>query len=79
MASRATRPSATSRMIAVAVNVLPVEPNWNSVSSSTGNGFSTLVTPHTARCSAPSWYTPTETPGTASRSADSATHACNVS
>jgi hypothetical protein len=32
-------------MIAVAVNVLVVEPNWNSVSVSTGNGFSMLVTP----------------------------------
>jgi hypothetical protein len=30
-------------MIAVAVKVLPVEPNWNSVFSSTGSGFSMLV------------------------------------
>ena len=44
-ASRSTRPCSTRRMIAVAVNVLPVEPNWNNVCSSTGSGFSTLVTP----------------------------------
>jgi hypothetical protein len=32
-------------MMTVAVYVLPVEPNWNSVPASTGSGFSTLVTP----------------------------------
>src|SRR5437016_8053003 len=33
---------------------LPVEPNWNSVFSSTGSGLATLVTPWKAECSSPS-------------------------
>ncbi len=44
-ASSAIFPSATSRITAVAVTVLVTEPIRNSVSGSTGSGFSTLVTP----------------------------------
>jgi hypothetical protein len=31
--------------MATDVNVLPVEPNWNSVAASTGSGLSMLVMP----------------------------------
>jgi hypothetical protein len=44
-ASRSTFPSATRRIIAVAVKVLVTDPSTNTVSGSTGNGFSMLVTP----------------------------------
>ena len=44
-ASSAIFPSATRRITAVAVKVLVTEPSTNTVSGSTGSGFSMLVTP----------------------------------
>jgi hypothetical protein len=49
------------------------EPSRNSVSSLTGNGFSTLVTPWQKKRSRPSWRTPTAAPGMWKRVAVSAT------
>ena len=47
-ASRSTSPRSTSRIRAVAVNVLVVEPIWKRVPASTGSGFARLVTPWNA-------------------------------
>ena len=51
-------------MIAVAVNVLVIEPIWKSVSGVTSSGCSMLVTPNAAVSSSPSKNMPSEPPGT---------------
>ena len=74
-ASSESLPASTSRMIAVAVTVLVIEPIWNSVSPSTASGWSTFVTPKPATVSSPSAMRPTATPGTGcSRIAASTTY-----
>ncbi len=77
--SSSRRPSSTSRIAAVAVKVLVIEPTWNRVSSSTGSGLSMLVTPNAAVCSTPSWSTPTATPGTRRRVTSASTKLRNSS
>src|SRR5215210_6800472 len=62
--SSSTFPCSTMRMIAVAVNVFPIEPIWNRVSGVTSSGFSMLVTPSPAVSSSPPETTAIATPGT---------------
>src|SRR5438093_9604277 len=50
-------------MTAEAVKVFVVEPIWNRVSASTGDGASTLVIPKPPAWARPLWRTPTATPG----------------
>ena len=51
-------------MITVAVIVFVTDAIWNSVSASTGSGFSTLVTPQPPSSSTSSCHMPTAMPGT---------------
>src|SRR5207237_264220 len=50
-------------MTVEAVKVLVVEPIWNNVSASTGDGASTLVIPKPPAWARPLWGTPTANPG----------------
>ena len=51
--------------MAVPVKVLLIEPIWKSVSSVTGSGWSTFVTPNARVVTRPSSRMPMATPGTA--------------
>ena len=52
-------------MMAVPVKVLLIDPIWKSVSSVTGSGWSTFVTPNARVVTRPSSRMPIATPGTA--------------
>ncbi len=68
--SSSRRPSWTSTITAAEVNVLLIEPTWNSDAGVTGAGWSTLVTPWAAVWHSSPTSTPTAAPGTRCRSTD---------
>ena len=56
-------PCSTSRIIAVAANVLEIDAIGNTVCAVTGSGSSTLVTPSPRMVTTPSGTMPSATPG----------------